>query len=80
MEEVELPRLLRRLDRDASLPDLMGATYFASRDKIRISPTSRFNTLLRTIFVSEANWAINSADYYGVPAQQVVEMGGQVDI
>jgi len=60
--------------------DLNGASYFVSRIALRRSPKGNMSTWRKVLFLAIARHAANPIQYFGLPFDRTVVMGGHITI
>jgi KUP system potassium uptake protein len=80
MQNPNVPRLLAEA-KDKGLPcDLVDPTYFLGRETILGLPGGRMGQIEETFFAVLSRNARHAGQYFGLPPEQVVEIGTQVDL
>jgi KUP system potassium uptake protein len=79
-EAPDVPAVLRRVcDNDVSF-DVSNATYFLSRIKIEPKPNGSMAMWRKRLFVGIARNAANRAEFFNLPGDRVVSLGGNIDL
>jgi KUP system potassium uptake protein len=79
----DIPAALRQASQDSLLEsdlDLDTASYFLSRANLRTTSAAGMARWRKALFVTLAHNAANPSEYFGLPADRTVVMGGQVDV
>jgi KUP system potassium uptake protein len=81
MEEANVPRLLDEAKRRFSLPcDLEDATFYLGRETFLATARGRLGPLREGLFGFLSRNAASSMTYFGIPPEQVIEIGAQIDL
>jgi KUP system potassium uptake protein len=79
-EAPDIPRALE-LCRDAGLPfDINETTFYIGRQKIVFRPTRGLSLVLKRLFARQSRLALDATEFFQIPVDRVVEIGGQVEI
>ena len=78
--EVDVPKAMELCESSGLQFNLMETSFFISRDTIVPTPGDGMALWRERLFASMARNAGNAADYFGLPANRVVELGAQVEI
>jgi KUP system potassium uptake protein len=80
MEQPDVPRDLGRLA-DKGIPlDPMRTSYFIGRNTFVSSRTPLLPRWQQKLFLVLARFAVSAADFFGLPANRVVELGSRIEI
>ena len=80
MDEPDIPRALE-LCRAHALPvDLAATSYFVGRETLIPSPRPEMNPVEERLFMLLAASNLSATTYFGIPPDQVVELGLQLEI
>ncbi len=80
MEQPEVPRDLERLA-DKGLPfDPMRTSYFVGRNSFTASSKPLLPRWQRKLFLTQSRFAASAGDFFGLPANRVVELGSRIEI
>ncbi len=60
--------------------EMMDTSFFVGRQKLRAAKTSALTGWRRRLFIVLSNNAINATDFFGIPPNRAVEVGGHVEI
>ena len=80
MDRPDIPALLREAQRRHKELELRGAVYVLGRDDVVTSGRSEFTRLQKALFAFMSRNAEFAGDHFGIPAEQILESGGQVAI
>jgi KUP system potassium uptake protein len=82
MDEPNVPRVLRQVARaDIETPiDVDNASYFLSRMELRHGDDPRMSKWRKRLFLATARATADAADYYGLPRENTVVMGSQIEV
>jgi KUP system potassium uptake protein len=81
MEEPRVVPALEKAVKEASLPcDLREATYYVGRETILAGPGGKMGVFTESIFAFLQRNAVAADSSFGIPPEQVVEIGSQVDL
>lgn len=80
MDRPDIPALLREAQRRHKELELRGAVYVLGRDDVVTNGRSDFTRLQKALFAFMSRNAEFAGDHFGIPAEQILESGGQVAI
>ncbi|HVZ89073.1 MAG TPA: KUP/HAK/KT family potassium transporter [Polyangia bacterium] len=81
MDAPDVPRALVEAARRFQLPlHLENATYYLGRDSFLATSAGEMGQVSERFFALLARAARSSTDHFGIPANQVVELGSQIDL
>jgi KUP system potassium uptake protein len=81
MEEPNVPRLLHEAIQRFSLScDLEDATFYLGRETFLATARGRLGPLREGLFGFLSRNAASSMTYFGIPPEQVIEIGAQIDL
>jgi len=80
MDRPDIPALLREAQRRHKELELRGAAYVIGRDDVVTTGRSDFTRLQKALFAFMSRNAEFAGDHFGIPAEQILESGGQVAI
>lgn len=81
MDEPNIPRTLAQLRLMRLKFNLMETSFFIGREKVLISAsTPRFWRWRKRLFIFLQATMINATDFFRIPSNRVVELGGQIEI
>jgi KUP system potassium uptake protein len=81
MEEPRLLPVLRSVNHDGKLPlDFDDATYYIGHETIVASNAGSINRIPEAIFSYLSRNAVHEERRYGMPTDQIVEIGTQIDL
>ena len=80
MEQPDVPRDLDRLA-DKGVPfDPMRTSYFVGRNSFTASSKPLLPRWQRKLFLTQSRFAASAGDFFGLPANRVVELGSRIEI
>jgi KUP system potassium uptake protein len=79
-DEANIPRALAQLRLMQFRFNLMETSFFVGREKIVAGPHSQLSHWRRTLFSFLTNNMLNATEFFRIPTNRVVELGGQVEI
>ena len=79
-DEPDIPQVLAMCKTNGEEFDMLSTSFFISRQTIISTPGSGMSTWREHLFVTLSRNARGAADYYQIPANQVIELGTQVEI
>jgi K+ transporter len=77
MDRPDIPALLREAQRRHKELELRGAAYVIGRDDVVTTGRSDFTRLQKALFAFMSRNAEFAGDHFGIPAEQILESGGQ---
>ena len=81
MEEPRLPPVLNQAARSAGIPlDSTDTTFYAGYETIVVENETNINRIPEAIFSYLNRNALHDEQHYGVPIDQVVEIGSQIRV
>jgi KUP system potassium uptake protein len=80
MDQPNIPRALAQLRLMQFRFNLMETSFFLGREKIVASKHSRLSRWRRWLFSFMTNNMLNATEFFRIPTNRVVELGGQVEI
>ena len=80
MEHPDVPRSLRRCMPGGATLDMMDTTFFLSRELIGAARVSQLNAAVRTLFAWLHRNATDVTDFFRIPRNRMVELGGRIEI
>ncbi|MGH6976935.1 MAG: potassium transporter Kup [Stellaceae bacterium] len=81
MDEPNIPRTLAQLRLMRLKFNLMETSFFIGREKILVSAsTPRFLRWRKRLFIFLQATMINATEFFRIPSNRVVELGGQIEI
>ena len=81
MDEANIPRTLAQLRLMRLKFNLMETSFFIGREKVVISAsTPRFWRWRKRLFVFLQTTMVNATEFFRIPSNRVVELGGQIEI
>ncbi|MCL1886895.1 MAG: potassium transporter Kup [Betaproteobacteria bacterium] len=79
-DEVDIPRTLLMCKEYGYTFDMMSTSFFVSRQTYISTPSPGMAKWREHLFIWVSRNARNAADYYQIPANRVIELGGRVEI
>jgi KUP system potassium uptake protein len=81
MERPDVPQLLRTADPPLVSPEeLAGATYYIARETFLATPAGKMGRVSESFFAFLARNARSASLHFGLPPNQVLEIGQQIDL
>jgi KUP system potassium uptake protein len=80
MDEPNIPRALAQLRLMQFRFNLMETSFFVGREKIITGKDSRLARWQRRLFSFMSNNMLNATEFFKIPSNRVVELGGQLEI
>ena len=80
LEEPDIPRALALCRIGGFRFNLMETSFFVGREKIVAKGRSGIMLLLKKLFVLLINLALDATEFFHIPINRIVELGGQVEI
>jgi KUP system potassium uptake protein len=80
MDEPNIPRALAQLRLMQFRFNLMETSFFVGREKIVAGPDSQLSRWQRRLFSFMSNNMLNATEFFRIPSNRVVELGGQLEI
>ena len=80
MDEPNIPRALAQLRLMQFRFNLMETSFFLGREKIVAGKRSRLGRWRRWLFSFMTNNMLNATEFFRIPSNRVVELGGQLEI
>jgi KUP system potassium uptake protein len=80
LEEPDIPRALALCRVGGFRFNLMETSFFVGREKIVPSRRSRWSLPFKRLFVLLSGLALDATEFFRIPVNRVVELGGQVEI
>jgi len=80
MDEPNIPRALAQLRLMQFRFNLMETSFFVGREKIVAGPESKLARWQRRLFSFMSNNMLNATEFFRIPSNRVVELGGQLEI
>ncbi|MGH7124110.1 MAG: KUP/HAK/KT family potassium transporter, partial [Stellaceae bacterium] len=79
-DSTNIPRALAQLRHMQYRFNLMETSFFLGREKIVAAQHSRLSRARRWLFSFMTNNMLNATEFFRIPANRVVELGGQLEI
>ena len=80
MEERNVPRLMNRIQIEGEQINPQQVTYFLSRETLIPSPSAGMALWREKIFAALSRNALPATAFFGLPPNQVVEIGAQIEL
>ena len=80
LEEPDIPRALALCRVGGFRFNLMETSFFVGREKIVPSRRSRWTLPFKRLFVLLSELALDATEFFRIPVNRVVELGGQVEV
>jgi KUP system potassium uptake protein len=80
MEQPDIPQLLDACGSQQMRFDLMDTSFFVGRMTIVAAPASRWSRVSTSVFKAMHRNALPATEFFGIPPNRVIELGGQVEI
>jgi len=80
MDEPDIPRALAQLRLMQFRFNLMETSFFVGREKIIAGKDSQLSRWQRWLFSFMSNNMLNATEFFRIPSNRVVELGGQLEI
>jgi KUP system potassium uptake protein len=80
MDEPNIPRTLAQLRLMNFRFNLLETSFFVGREKVVIGKRSRFWDWRKSLFIVMHRTMMSATEYFRIPTNRVVELGGQIEI
>ncbi|MBV9860415.1 MAG: potassium transporter Kup [Alphaproteobacteria bacterium] len=80
LEEPDIPRALALCRVGGFRFNLMDTSFFVGREKIVARRRSRWSLPFKQLFIVLSNFALDATEFFRIPVNRIVELGGQVEI
>jgi KUP system potassium uptake protein len=80
VEEPDIPRALDLLRLDGLNCNLMDTSFFIGRDKIVPGNRASWMGLFKQLFIFLSRCSLGATEFFHIPVNRVVELGGQLEI
>jgi KUP system potassium uptake protein len=80
MDEPNIPRALAQCRILQFRFNLMETSFFLRREKIVAAHSSPFSRWRRQLFILMSNTMLNATEFFRIPTNRVIELGGQIEI
>jgi KUP system potassium uptake protein len=80
MQQPNVPRLLARCSSQGLQFDMMDTSFFVGRVTIVPEKSSRFSSIRRDLFAAMHRNALAATEFFHIPPNRVIELGGQLEI
>lgn len=79
-EDPDVPRILRRCETDGEGFDVATTSFFLDRETLRATPAPGMAIWREKLFVRMSRNALGATRYFNIPADQVIELGTQIEL
>ena len=80
MDEPNIPRALAQCRVGGFRFNLMETSFFVGREKIVPAAASRWSSGVKRLFICCRTLTLDATEFFRIPANRVVELGGQIEI
>jgi KUP system potassium uptake protein len=80
MDEPNIPRALAQLRLMQFRFNLLETSFFVGREKVVLGPGAGFWTWRKRLFIFMHRTMMNATEYFRIPTNRVVELGGQIEM
>ena len=80
MDEPNVMRALAQCRAQHFHVNLMETSFFIGREKLRPQPRTRFWRWRDRLFILLNNLSLDATEFFRIPPNRVVELGGQIEI
>ncbi len=80
MEQPSVPRVLALCRRSGLRFELMETSFFVGRQKLRAAKSSSMRNWRRRLFIVLSNNALSATEFFGIPPNRAIEVGGHMEI
>ena len=80
MDQPDIPRLLDACGSQQMQFELMDTSFFVGRMTIVAAPASRWSRISTSVFKAMHRNALPATEFFRIPPNRVIELGGQVEI
>jgi KUP system potassium uptake protein len=80
LEEPDIPRALALCRVGGFRFNLMETSFFVGREKIVAKRRLSFALPFKTLFITMSNMALDATEFFRIPINRIVELGGQAEI
>jgi KUP system potassium uptake protein len=80
MDEPNIPRALAQCRMLQFRFNLMETSFFLRREKIVAAQHSPFSRWRKQLFILMSNTMLNATEFFRIPTNRVIELGGQIEI
>jgi KUP system potassium uptake protein len=80
MDEPNIPRALAQMRQMNFRINLLETSFFIGREKIVCASTRGFWSWRKRLFIFLHRTMLSATEYFGIPSNRVVELGGQIEI
>jgi KUP system potassium uptake protein len=80
LEEPDIPRVLALCRVGGFRFNLMETSFFVGREKIVSKRGSRLSLPFKHLFIFLSNLALDATEFFRIPTNRIIELGGQTDI
>lgn len=80
MEDPNVPRILALCRRHGLRFELMETSFFVGREKLRPAGRSPLSRWRQRLFIFLSNNAVNATEFFDIPPNRAIEVGGHIEI
>jgi KUP system potassium uptake protein len=80
MDQPNIPRALAQCRAMQFHFNLLETSFFVGREKIILGNRTRFWRLRKQIFIFMSNTMLDATEFFRIPTNRVIELGGQIEI
>jgi len=80
MDEPNIPRALAQLRLMQFRFNLLETSFFVGREKLVLGPSGGLWTWRKRLFIFMHRTMLSATEYFRIPTNRVVELGGQIEI
>lgn len=80
MEQPSVPLVLDLCRRSGPRLEMMETSFFVGRQKLRPAKASPLTSWRRRLFIVLSNNTLNATEFFGIPPNRAIEVGGHVEI
>jgi KUP system potassium uptake protein len=80
MDQPDIPRALAQCSLMQFRFNLLETSFFVGREKVVIGHASRFWDWRKRLFIMLHRVMLPATEYFRIPSNRVIELGGQVEI
>ncbi|MGH7065717.1 MAG: KUP/HAK/KT family potassium transporter, partial [Stellaceae bacterium] len=80
LEEPDIPRVLAQCRVGGFRFNLMETSFFVGREKIVSKRRAGLSMPFKHLFVFLSNLALDATEFFHIPTNRIVELGGQTEI
>jgi KUP system potassium uptake protein len=80
MDQPNIPRALAQCRAMQFHFNLLETSFFVGREKIILGNRTRFWRVRKQIFIFMSNTMLDATEFFRIPTNRVIELGGQIEI